>query len=273
MLNDFLRHSAFHIQHSAFPLRFLQQNHIHREVVAVTTHPDAAAEGAEGIAVVFAAMLLQELLIVYFGVLELVAVVAIGQQGRGEDHLVEHAGRIAVEVGAVAFLMQVVHGIEELAVAKIFHVARGTQIFRNGLVGRVVVEVAHHDDLGVLVLAHDAVGDVATEVGGCNTAGHGALLATGTRRPVHDDEVHHLAIEETRDDQLVAGDEVGILGDDGAVCLAVGRLEVFWIVNQTYIHATAVGRIVVHNLVVAVLQFGLGHKVLQHSAVLHFAHA
>ena len=123
MLNDFLRHSAFHIQHSAFPLRFLQQNHIHREVVAVTTHPDAAAEGAEGITVVSAAMLLQELLVMDLCVLELVAVVAIGQQGRGEDHLVEHAGSIAVVIGAIAFLVQLVHGVEELAVAKVFHVA------------------------------------------------------------------------------------------------------------------------------------------------------
>ena len=123
MLNDFLRHSAFHIQHSSFPLCFLQQNHIHREVVAVATHPDAAAEGAEGIAVVFAAMLFQELLVVYFGVLELVGVVAIGQQGRGEDHLVEYARRIAVVVGAIALLVQLIHGIEELAIAKVFHVA------------------------------------------------------------------------------------------------------------------------------------------------------
>ena len=59
-------------------LRFLQQNHIHWEVVAIATHPDAAAEGAEGIAVVFATMLLQELLIVHLRILELVAVVAVG---------------------------------------------------------------------------------------------------------------------------------------------------------------------------------------------------
>ena len=92
-------------------------------MVAVATHPDAAAEGAEGVAVVFAAMLLQELLVMDLCVLELVAVVAIGQQGRGEDHLVEYAGRIAVVVGAIALLVQLVHGIEELAVAKVFHVA------------------------------------------------------------------------------------------------------------------------------------------------------
>ncbi len=98
-------------------LRFLQQNDIHREVVAIATHPDAAGEGAEGIAVVAAAVLLQELLIVDLCVLELVAVVAIGQQGRGEDHLVEHARRITIEVGAVAFLVQFIHGVEKLAVA------------------------------------------------------------------------------------------------------------------------------------------------------------
>ena len=104
-------------------LRFLQQNHIHWEVVTIPSHPDAAGEGAEGIAVVTAAVLLQEFLVVDLCVLELVALVAVGQQGRSEDHLVEHAGRIAVEVGAVAFLVQFIHGVEELAIAQVFHVA------------------------------------------------------------------------------------------------------------------------------------------------------
>lgn len=149
-------------------------------MVAVTTHPDAAAEGAERIAVVFAAMLLQELLIVYFGVLELIAVVAIGQQGRGEDHLVEHTGRIAVVVGAIAFLMQLVHGVEKLAVAQVFHVARCTQVVGYAFAVRVVVVVAHHDDFGALVLTHDGVGDVTAEVGSGHTARHGAFLAAGT---------------------------------------------------------------------------------------------
>ena len=44
-------------------------------MVAVAAHPDAAAEGAEGIAVVFAAVLLQELLVVNLRVLELIGVV------------------------------------------------------------------------------------------------------------------------------------------------------------------------------------------------------
>ncbi len=69
-------------------------------------------------------------------------------------------------------------------------------MFCNSFVGRIVVEVAHHDDLGVLVLAHDAVGDVAAQIGGCNTARHGTLLTAHTRRPVHHYEVHHLTIEE-----------------------------------------------------------------------------
>ena len=71
-----IQHSAFIIQH--FLLRFLQQNDIHREVVAIAIHPDATGKGAEGIAVVFATMLFQEFLIVYFRVLELVIVVAVG---------------------------------------------------------------------------------------------------------------------------------------------------------------------------------------------------
>ena len=71
-----IQHSAFIIQH--FLLRFLQQNDIHREVVAVAIHPDATGEGAEGIAVVAAAMLLQEFLVVDLRVLELIAVVTVG---------------------------------------------------------------------------------------------------------------------------------------------------------------------------------------------------
>ena len=50
--------SAFRIQHSEFLLRFLQQDNIHWEVVAISRHPDAATEGTEGIAIVFATVLL-----------------------------------------------------------------------------------------------------------------------------------------------------------------------------------------------------------------------
>ena len=67
----------------------------------------------------------------------------------GEDGLVQNAGHVVVVVGADAFLVQFVHRVEELAVAQVVHVARGPQIFRDALVGRVVVEVAHHDDFGV----------------------------------------------------------------------------------------------------------------------------
>ena len=51
------RIAIFSILNSAFTSRLLQQNDIHREVVAITTHPDAAAEGTEGIAVVFTSVL------------------------------------------------------------------------------------------------------------------------------------------------------------------------------------------------------------------------
>ncbi len=146
-------------------------------------------------------------------------------------------------------------------------------MFRNSFVGWIVVEVAHHDDLGVLVLAHDAVGDVAAQIGGCNTARHGAFLATHTRWPVHDDEVHHLAIEEARNDQLVAGDKLRVAGDDSMIRLTVRQLEILRVIEQPHIHATAVGRVVVHYLIVAVLDFGLGHEVFKHLAILDLRHA
>ena len=58
--------------HAAFSLCFFQQYYIYWEVVTIPAHPDAATEGAERVAVVFAAVLFQELLVVYLGVLELV---------------------------------------------------------------------------------------------------------------------------------------------------------------------------------------------------------
>ena len=164
--------SAFSIPNSAFTSRFLQQYHIHREVVAIAAHPDATGESAERITVVAASVLFQEPLVVDFHVLELVGAVVGGQQARGDDGLVEDGRHITVVVGAITLLVQFIHGVEELAVAQVVHLARGAQVFRHALVVGVVVEVAHHDDLGVLVLTHDGVSDVAAQFSGSNTAGH-----------------------------------------------------------------------------------------------------
>ena len=218
-------------------------------------------------------MLLEELLVVDLGVLELVGAVVGGQQARGDDGLVKHARHVVVVVGADAFLVQIVHGVEELAFAQFVHVARGAQVFCHALVVGVVVVVAHHDDFGVGVFVEDAVGDVAAQGGGGHATRQRAFLATVARRPVHDDEVHHLAVKQTRDHQLVAGDEVGLVGDDGTVRLAVGQLEILGVVEQSHVDATAVGRLVVHDLIVTVLDFGLAHEVFQHRAVLDLRHA
>ncbi len=51
-------------------------------MVTIPSHPDTAGEGAEGIAVVAAAMLLQELLVVDLCVLELVGAVGLSQPHR-----------------------------------------------------------------------------------------------------------------------------------------------------------------------------------------------
>ena len=51
-------------------------------MVTIPSHPDAAGEGAEGIAVVAAAVLLQELLVVNLCVLELVGAVGLSQPHR-----------------------------------------------------------------------------------------------------------------------------------------------------------------------------------------------
>ena len=58
---------------------------------------------------------------------------------------------------------------------------------------------------------------MAAEVGCGHTARHGAFLAAGTRRPVHDDEMHRLTIEQAAHHKLVAGDKFRVVGHNGAV--------------------------------------------------------
>ena len=77
-------------------LSLLQKYHIYREVVAIATHPDAAAEGAEGVAVVASSVLFQELLVVDLGVLELVGRIVGGEQSGRDDSLVEDTGYVPV---------------------------------------------------------------------------------------------------------------------------------------------------------------------------------
>ena len=67
------------VQSYIFESRLLKQNDIYWEVVAVAAHPDAAAEGAERIAVVASAVLLEEFLVMHLGVLELISRVVGGQ--------------------------------------------------------------------------------------------------------------------------------------------------------------------------------------------------
>ena len=90
---------------------------------------------------------------------------------------------------------------------------------------------------------------------------------------MHHDEVHRLSVEESGDQQLVAGDEVGLARDHGAVRLGAGHREVFRVIDQGHVHATAVGGVVMHDLVIAAGYLGLGHQVLQHMAVFHFRQA
>ena len=147
-------------------------------MVAIAAHPDTGAEGAEGEAVVAAAMLLEELLVVDLGVLVLIGAVVAREQGRSEDGLVEDPRHVAVVVGADAVSVQLVHGVEIVAVLHLLAVAHGTKVFGDALVGGVVVVVAHHDDLGVGVVGQQRVGDVSAQGGGGHTARQGALLTT-----------------------------------------------------------------------------------------------
>jgi hypothetical protein len=57
-------------------------------VVAISSCPDASGKGAEGESIVTAAMLFQELLVVYLGVLILVGAVIGRKQGGRDDGLI-----------------------------------------------------------------------------------------------------------------------------------------------------------------------------------------
>ena len=83
---------------------------------------------------------------------------------------------------------------------------------------------------------------------------------------------HLLAGKQAGDAHLVAGEECGVIFDGQPMIRHVEHPEKAGIVEQAHIHATAVGRIVVHNLQTAVLQSRVGNKVVEHRAVLDFRH-
>ena len=90
-----------------------------------------------------------------------------------------------------------------------------------------------------------------------------------------DNHRHLLSSEHTGNAQLITRAELGIVRQILVDALVgdIEHLEETGVVEQTYIHATTVGAVVVHNLIAAIFQFGLTHEVLQHGDVLNLTDA
>ncbi len=82
-----------------------------------------------------------------------------------------------------------------------------------------------------------------------------------------------IPVEDAGDTHLVAGAEVGVVWNDKSVVGHVKNLEHAGIIEESHVHAAAVGRVMVNNLKHPFLDgFGL-YEVFKHAAVLDFRHA
>ena len=87
-------------------------------------------------------------------------VVLVFQQCRCYDTLVENTFHVTVVVGAFAVFVHLPHRVEEVALFHVFDTTFCAESLDDTLVGRIVVVVAHHHDLGVRFLGQDGVGDM-----------------------------------------------------------------------------------------------------------------
>lgn len=134
----------------------------------------------------------------------------------------------------------------------------------------VVVEVAHYNHAHVGVDAPQAVGNLLAQLGGGDAVGLALLLSAQARWPVVYDDGNALAKELAYDAHLVAGGEGH--GGEGVVG-HVFELEISRVVHQAHVDAAFVGRVVMHDLQVPCLDFGLVCDVFHHRAVFNLAHA
>ena len=143
---------------------------------------------------------------------------------------------------------------------------------------RVVVEVAHHDDayLGVNLIQGVCYG--AGQLC-CGLAQIAALLLTSAAAgPVvhyhgHAAVARHLVAQQAHNAHLVAGLEPRHRVDGQHMVGGAQRAEELRIVQQAYVHASAVGAVVVDDAVVTVLDLRILHQILQHGDVLYLAHS
>ena len=87
------------------------------------------------------------------------------------------------------------------------------------------------------------------------------------------DHRHLLSGKHTRYRQLVTRAEIGIVRKILVYTLSsnIQHLEETRVVQESHIHATAIGTIMVNDLVMAILDLGLTHEILQHCNVLNLA--
>ena len=255
--------------------------------------------GALGIAAILA-LLLEEVvahedLVAVEG--EVAAVLA--DEVAAEDDLVEEVPLAVIEQGTLAHLVErVPPGVVEVVLAAhVLQFVLALQAFGHRLVVGVVVHVAHDDDLRAWVLAQQGFLEVIYLIAGA-LAGLGT---SGSRGPVVHNDVHLLACQEAAHHEESAGDvgrvaaqlsalvgfghhlcafhmEAQVYVGLGIVLIIiryehmVRHLEEAGIVEQTAVHAAAVGPIHMDELVAALGQCGLGHEVGQRASGFHLGH-
>ena len=189
----------------------------------------------------------------------------------GADDLVEEVpsaleGKCALSLAPE----QVPPGVVEVAIAHVLHLAPGAQEFCHRGVVRVVVHVAHHDDVLRGVGLSDAVGQGAHLLAGIFAID--VLMAAA--RPVahHDGEVvaRQRALHAQVGTSLPAG--VAVLIDVGLV-EGILYVEGLGVVDEGAVHASLVGPLEMNVLIPALLHVRLSHEVVEHLVVLHLHRA
>lgn len=191
----------------------------------------------------------------------------------GDDDVVEEVPRIAISQRTVTGLEQGDIGIEHVAGLQILDFALGSQTDDDAVVGSVVVQVAHDNDLGSGIGLLDGIDDGPHLAGGGETLGVGSLLAPETRGPMADEEEKGLAVDGPPHGDEVARTEVWQLGHVERNGRAALQLEPVGPIIKTDVDATCVGRIEVDDAIIGRGQLGLRDDVLHDVAVLYLGDA
>ena len=258
---------------------------ISRIVVGIAPDESAVAEGAEGGALVLAALVGHEglgehpavELFLYYG-LYLEGALARMCKGVVHQDAVVDVAFAAVIQGAVMGFQHAPEGREEVRFRHFPDVLFAVHVLCHGVVEGVVVHVTHDDAFDTGIFPHHLHGVV---VGDFASAGAEVLpLAAQAGGKVADVEGEVLAVYYAVDHEDVTGAEVGLflLGHceldvrafkSERQGRAFHQCHFLGIVKQADVHAAAVRAVVMHYLVVCICDGGFHHKVFKDVAVLN----